>query len=71
VRVVSKGLVDFNTVDLKFLDLESEFSFFSFVNSVAIHVLLKGVNVFRDSVWILLNIAVSFKPEVVWLAENN
>jgi hypothetical protein len=71
MRVVGKGLVDFNTVDLKLLNLESELSFLSFLNSVAVHILLKCVNVFRNSVWVLLDIAVRFEPEIVRLAENN
>ena len=40
-------------------------------NCGARHILLEGIDVLSDAVGVLLDIAVSFKPEIVRLSENN
>jgi len=61
----------FDTVDIKLLNLKGELSILLLVNNLSGKILLHGVYVFGDSVRILLNIAVCFKPEIIRLAKND
>ncbi len=71
MRVVSESLEHFDTVYLEFLHLESELPLLLLLDGLAVHVLMKSVNVFGNSVGVLLHIAIGLEPQIIWLAEDD
>lgn len=58
-------------IDIEFCDLESKLLVFLLFNGVATHILLERVDILCDTVRVLLDVAVSFEPEIIWFPEDD
>ena len=71
MRCASELSDSLDSVHIKFLNLERELSILLLVNDFSSKIFLKCIDVLSDSVGVLLGVAISFEPEIVWLTKND